>query len=102
MQFEKKNSTTQLYDITKACAGNNKEIGAIAIGETSCSGLEYRERSHPAKLPTCERKRPKDFSTLRKQQQTKAEANMVQAEKGPFQADSRTWQCLPCGISLEE
>lgn len=40
-----------------------------------------RARSHSAKLPSCERRRQKEFSALRKEQQTKATANVTQGAR---------------------
>lgn len=47
-----------------------------------------RARSHSAKLPSCERRRHKVFSALRKEQQRKATANVIQGAWGTSQASA--------------
>lgn len=59
------------------------------------NGGAHRTRSHIAKLLTCKRERPGEFSVPKKQQQRKSAAN---AEgRPPSSAGSHPWHC-PCPL----
>jgi hypothetical protein len=75
IQFREKKSTWKLNVRVKAWSEREavmvKEIRRHLLLCTGTKGrLTSKQDSQPAKLPTCEIKRTKDFSASRKQQQT--------------------------------
>lgn len=59
-----------------------------------------RERNHPAKFPTCERKRPKTLSAPSKEH-TKIDTKRIQPSQVPSQAGSQTSHCHPSVLGFD-
>lgn len=59
-----------------------------------------RARSHSAKLPSCERRRQKEFSALKKEKQTKSTANVIQGTQAHHKLQLNP-KCCSQALALE-
>lgn len=66
------------------------------IRRQGIKGVVPPGRPNPANPDTCEKKRPKELSFSKEQQQRKVYPNVIQGGgRFPFQSVSKTWQLHP-------